>query len=92
MLWLVVIAWWPWWGKQRGKRGASDRGMGLHTTSGQGELHKSFTERSYMSLLKILQPIVLVYLPCTTHSLHRGSTFSSNLCISHPSNIKSCPD
>lgn len=88
MLGLVVIAGWPWRGQLGGERGTGDRSVGLHATGGQGQLHKALTERANVSLLQILQSIVLVHLPCTAHSLHRGPALSAHLGVGHPSDVE----
>lgn len=88
MLGLIVVARWPWWGQLGREWDAGDGSVGLHATGGQGELHESFTERPNVSLLQVLQPIILVHPPCTTHSLHCGATLSAHLGVGHSSDIE----
>lgn len=88
MLRLVEVTRRAWWGQLGGERGAGNRSMGLHSAGGQGELHKSFAERPNMPLLQILQPIILVHLACSTHSLHSWATLSTHLGAGHPSDIE----
>lgn len=41
-----------------------------------------------MSLLQILQPIILVHLPCSTDPLHGGAALGAHLRIGHPGDIE----
>lgn len=85
---LVVVTRWPRRGQLGREWGTCDRSVGLHTTGGQGELHKSLAERPNVSLLQIFQSVVLVHLPSATHSLYCGATLSTHLGTVHPSDIE----
>lgn len=89
MLWLVVVTWGP-RGRQLWREwSAGDGSVGLDPAGGEGELHEPLAEGPNMALLQILQPIVLVYLPCSAHSLHRGAALRAHLGTGHPGDIES---
>lgn len=88
MLRLVVVTRRPRRGQQGGEWGAGDGGVSLDTTCSKGELHQTFTERANMSLLQILQPIILVHLPCPADPLHCGAALGAHLGVGHTGDIE----
>lgn len=78
-------------GKLGGKRGTSDRGVGLDPAGGQRELHEALGEGAHVALLQVLEPVVLVHLSPAAQTLNRGTPLRTHLAIvGYGRHVKCC--